>query len=155
MIEILHETEIDSSVEEVFQTLADVDAIPHWQASVIDVTPPASGSLTLGTVFEETAKAVGRKRHVDVRVAMYRPDELIAFSGDAGFMDFYCTYALESTPAGRTRLSSRSEFRLHGGWRLLEPLMRGEVRREVVSEVDALKQLVEAASGEQAAHPNS
>ena len=142
MIEFQHTVEINSSPAEVFAVLSDVERVTEWQKSVVDSRKTTSGPVRAGTEYQQTWKVIGTRR-VTSRVAAYRQDELIAFAGDAGIADFYCAFELSSTASGGTHLVTRTEFRLHGLWRLAQPLMGGELRRETANEMEALKRLVE------------
>lgn len=136
--------EINARPSDVFALLTDLERIPEWQHSVIDVTKRTPGAVRVGTAADQTLKMLGRRR-ASIRVAAYTPVELIAFAGDTGFADYYC--AFELTPAGGgTALVGRTEFRLYGLWKLLRPLLSGELRRETAKELAAFKQLAEAPS---------
>ena len=147
MIEFEQRVEIDRPPAEVFALLSDIEQFPAWQRSVLFVVTPLS-PLTVGAEFEQLWNAMGRSRRVPTRVAAYRPPELLAFAGDAGFMDFYCGFELIALGSSSTTLMSRNEFRLHSLWRILQPLIRWEMKRELANELTELKRLVEAnASG--------
>jgi uncharacterized protein YndB with AHSA1/START domain len=143
MIEVQHRIDIARPVTEVFAMLADLQQLKEWQRAVLEVRRTGDGVLRVGEEFEQTWQIMGRRRHVPSRVAAYRPDELIAFAGDAGFMDYYC--GLELMPhAGQTTLAIRSEFRLHGLWRPLAPMIASEMRKETAKELETFKQIVES-----------
>jgi uncharacterized protein YndB with AHSA1/START domain len=145
MIEFQHRIDIEGSPSEVFALLADVERISVWQRSVIEVTKRTPGAVRTGTVVEETLRMMGRRR-ASVRVAAYTPVDLIAFAGDAGFVDYYCAFELTPTGSGGTTLIGRTEFRLHGLWKVLQPLMSVAIRRETAKELATFKRLVEAAT---------
>jgi hypothetical protein len=88
---------------------------------------------------------MGKTRTAAVRVVVHQPPELIAFAGDAGFADYYCAFELSPTATGGTAVVSRSEFRLHGLWRLGGPVFGGELRRETARELGELKRIAEQA----------
>jgi hypothetical protein len=144
MIQLQHRIEIGSTPSDVFALLTDVERIPAWQQSVIEVTKRTPGAVRVGTVVDQTWKMMG-KRRASVRVAAYMPVDLVAFAGDAGFADYYCAFELSPTDRGTT-LTARTEFRLHGLWKLLQPLLVGEIRRETAKELATFKGLVEARS---------
>jgi uncharacterized protein YndB with AHSA1/START domain len=143
VIEFQINSQINRSPAEVFALLSDVERTQSWQKSVVAVTRTTAGPTRAGSEFEATWKVMGSRR-VSNRVAAYRPDELIAFAGDASFADYYCAYELASTANGGTTVVTRTEFRLHGLWKLAQPLLAGELRRETTAELAELKRLVEA-----------
>jgi len=139
--------EIDRGPAEVFGVLTDVERIPEWQQSVIAVTKQTPGPVRAGTRVLETLKMAGRRRHGTVDVTAYTPGELVAFSGDVGLGDYYCAFELTPRTGGGTVLVARTEFRLHGLWRLLRPVLGSEIKREGRDELAGLKRLIEAGSG--------
>jgi uncharacterized protein YndB with AHSA1/START domain len=137
--------EIDRSPDEVFALLSDVERVPAWQHSVTAVTKITAGPARAGSEFKETMRVMGRARQATVTIAAHRPPELIAFAGDAGFADYYCVFELAPATGGGTLLLTRTEFQLHGLWRMLGPVFAGELRRETMQELEALKRTLEAA----------
>lgn len=155
MIRFQHRFEIEGSPSEVFAALTDLERIPEWQSSVIAVRMQTPGPVRAGTQVMQTIKMAGRRRQGRLSVAAYTQNELVAFAGDVGVADFYCAFELSPRPAGGTILEARTEFRLHGLWRLLRPILGGEVRRETGREIATLKRLVETGtSGLRAATTN-
>jgi hypothetical protein len=151
MIQFQHRIEIDRSPAEVFALLSDVERLPAWQKSVVAVKPVTAGPVRAGSEFDQTWKLMGRRRRVPTRVAAHKPVELVAFAGDAGFADFYCAFELTPAASGGAILISRNEFRLHGLWKLVQPLLAGETRREFAAEIEAFKRLAEGGSSAQPA----
>jgi uncharacterized membrane protein len=149
MIEFQHRVEIDQSPRQVFALLVDLERMPEWQSSVVTVRQIDEGPVRANTEFEQTWKFFGRERRVPSRVTAWKEEELLAVSGDAGFADFYCGFELAELPSGGTAVTTRAEFRLHGLWKLAQPLLAGELRREMAGELDVFKALVE---GEQTAY---
>lgn len=143
MIRFQHRLEIDRGPGAVFDALTDVELIPQWQSNVIAVSKQTSGPVRAGTQIRQTVKMAGR-REANLSVAAYMPHELVAFSGDVGVADYYCAFELTPRADGGTTVAARTEFRLHGLWRLLRPILGGEIRREMREELAALKRLLEA-----------
>lgn len=143
MIEFQHRLEVDRTPQRVFALLADVERMPEWQSNVASVVRADDDPVRVNTEFEQRWKFFGRERRVPSRVVAWKEDELLAVSGDAGFADFYCGFELTPLPGGRTQLTSRAEFRLHGLWKLAQPILAGELRREMGAELESLRRLVE------------
>ena len=56
-------------------------------------------------------------------------------------------YRLEpAADRAATRLSQQGTLRFHGLWRLVEPIIGAEIRRNEIKELEKLKVLVEAAA---------
>jgi uncharacterized protein YndB with AHSA1/START domain len=144
MIEFEVRTNIARGPAEVFALLRDVEQAPAWQRNIVAATRLTPGETAVGSEFRETLRMMGRTRYASLRVVACRPPEVIAFAGDAGFADYYCAFELTATPDGGTALVSRTEFKLHGLWRLAAPMLGREIKRETGREMLALKSILEA-----------
>jgi len=153
MIEVQQRVETAGTPERVFALLSDVGRIPEWQPNVVSVTKIGDGPVGANTEFEQSWRFFGRQRRVPSRVTAWKEGELLAVSGDAGFVDFYCGFELTPLPDGRTRLTSRAEFRMRGVWKLAQPILARELRREMAEELASFQRLVEAERPVREAHP--
>lgn len=148
MIEFERQIEIGRSASEVFALLVDPARMPAWQDNVIDSTLLTPGPLRAGSEFMQTWRGPARQHHVLTRIAAFRDGEVVAFAGDAAFMDFYCAFEVAPAPSG-TVLTSRNELRLHGLWRIAQPLVAAMMRHETDNDLSAFKRLIEASTSAQ------
>jgi hypothetical protein len=143
MIALKHEIDIDRRVSDVFQFVAHVENTPKWQPAVIESKRITTGPLRVGTQFQEVATVMGRRVTTVCEITEYVPDRKLAWRATStGPFTYATTYTF--TPAGnRTRIDITGTFSLRGLWRLLEPLVRGEVRKESAQELTAMKAAIE------------
>ena len=64
-----------------------------------------------------------------------------------GPLDYEGSFNLQPV-AGGTRLTLTGSARLKGLWRLLQPLLAGDLRRETHTELETIKRLMEAGAQE-------
>jgi uncharacterized protein YndB with AHSA1/START domain len=145
VIRIESSTQIDAPRERVFAFITDLDNLPKWQTGVIESKLKSEGPVRVGFEFEETAK-VGPWRLRNVcRVTDLKPGQRFAFEAkSSGPLDYDGCFDLQPV-AGGTRLTVSGTARLKGLWRLLQPLLAGDLRRETRTELESLRRLIEAA----------
>ena len=133
---------IERSPHEVLAALLDPEMYGQWtemQDTRFDGSGPAdvgtTGSFRMGG---GPLKGVFRMELTDVQ-----PDRRLAFHVTHPKMDWVAISDLE--PVGpATRLTYAGRIRLKGLWRLLEPLMAGEIRAGEAKEAERLKALLES-----------
>lgn len=144
MIHFAYEETIAASPEAVFKVMADISRFDEWLA--MDGRPAATGPTHLGSRFESTGKLGPMTVHGTGEVTRFEPDRGFGFRLVVpNAIDFVLDIELAEDAAG-TRLSGSGSMTTHRLWRLLEPVMRGEVQAGEVREAKRLKELVEAAS---------
>jgi uncharacterized protein YndB with AHSA1/START domain len=129
--------------ERVWEAHADVERMHEWQRGVHGSELLTPGPLGVGSRFQETFDWFGQSVSASCEVAEATwPRRLAWQSVSRGPVSDVGEFVLE--PAGEgTSLGYASVMRTHGLWRLLEPLLRLEVKRETTRELDALKAFVE------------
>jgi hypothetical protein len=138
------EVSIDRPPEAVYPWIVELDKQGQWsdvQMQLLTPPPLATGSqmrLTFGRppmraslVLQITARDEGR-RFAWTTVGKGP----ISWDGE---------YRLAPEGASGTRLSQEGTLRFHGLWRLAEPFIGSEIRRNEIKELEKLKGLVEAA----------
>jgi uncharacterized protein YndB with AHSA1/START domain len=144
MIHIEASAQVGRPRNEVFEFLTNVENLPRWQSEVVSVERLTSGPLRIGAQFSETAK-VGPWRLVIVgSVTDIKPNERFAFQArSSGPLDCEVHFDLQPV-AGGTRVTVSGTARLKGFWRLLQPLLAGELRKQTRTELATMKLLLEA-----------
>ena len=141
MIEYEGEVTINVPVEKIFRVL--MDAKSYDKFTEMQGTRLVSGeSLDLVGAQLET---VVMKRKMVFEVSAVEPNRRIVFktvSKDG--LQWDSEYRFESLGASSTRLHQAGKLRFGGIMGLLEPLMRGEVRKSEQKEIEKLKELLES-----------
>jgi uncharacterized protein YndB with AHSA1/START domain len=145
MIRIETSTQIDRPRDEVFDFLTDIDNLPKWQTGVIQSKRQSEGPVRVGFQFEEAAKVGPWKLHTVCTVTELKPNQRFAFvAKSSGPLDYEGYFDLQPV-AGGTRLTLSGGARLKRLWRLLQPVLAGDLRKESRTELATMKLLLEAA----------
>ena len=145
MIRIESSTQINQSRDRVFEFLTNVDNLPKWQSGVVESKPRSDGPVRVGFQFEETAKVALWKLHTVCTVTEIKANERFAFGAKStGPLDYDGSFDLQPV-AGGTRLTISGTTRFKGIWRLLQPILAGDLRKETRTELATIKLLLEAA----------
>ncbi|HEY7268756.1 MAG TPA: SRPBCC family protein [Dehalococcoidia bacterium] len=139
MIRIESSVEIEQPAEEVFDYISDLSNLREWQAGVIESRVVTPGPVGVGTIFEETAKVGFWKMLATCTVVEFARPRVMAFKATStGPIEYDGALRVEAGSAG-TRLAITGNARLKGIWRLLEPLLGSDIRRETKEELQAVK----------------
>jgi carbon monoxide dehydrogenase subunit G len=144
MITLRNALDIDRPVADVYDFIVNIENAPKWQPAVLEVKRLTPGPVRIGTQFREVAAMMGRRISTVCEITELEQAHRIAFRGTStGPFSYDTTYTLE--PAGNaTRVNIVGNFRLKGLWRLLEPVVRFEVRKESEQELRAMKSAIES-----------
>ena len=144
MIRIERSVQIDRPRGEVFAFLTDIESLPQWQTGVVHSGRLTEGDVRPGFRFEETVKVALWKLYTVCSVTDVKGNERFAFEArSSGPIDYDGAFELQPV-AGGTRLTLEGSVRLKGLWRLLQPLLAGDLRKETRQELDTMKRLLEA-----------
>jgi uncharacterized protein YndB with AHSA1/START domain len=141
---IEREIEIRRPVREVFDHVSDPRNDPEWCRKVISVEQVGGDGTGPGSRYVVVHKPVPGKppRNLDHSCLAWDPPRRIEWREDDGTDVFMVEYLLEATAAG-TRLRQRSDAEL-GSSRLLRPLYRIGIGRDIGGQLRALKKVLEA-----------
>jgi uncharacterized protein YndB with AHSA1/START domain len=147
MIRIKNSTQIGRPRDEVFDFLTSIDNLPKWQGNVVHAASLSDGPVRIGFQFEQTIKMGPRKMRAVCTITDIKANERFGFSmKSSGPVDCDARFELQPVVGG-TRLTMNGVARLKGLWRLLQPIVGGELRKETRAELATMKLLLEAAAG--------
>lgn len=143
-MEIVREISIARPVEEVFAFVADARNDPRWCRKVRSVAQVSGDGPGSGARYAVVHKPVPGKpaRQMDMTCVGFDPPRRIDWREDDGTDLFEVTYELEDR-AGQTHTRQTSRAAI-GATRLLHPLYRAGIGRDVARQLKALKELLEA-----------
>ncbi len=136
--------EINRSLKEVFDYVCDVANFPQWTAHTLEVRKDTAGPPQQGDRFTLAIKSVGRRFET--------PYERASFERNLRFTDRAVggpipnqqwDYTFEEVPGG-TRLRRSVQAEGGGVLKLLEPFQKRAVRRQLRTDLQTLKELLEA-----------
>jgi carbon monoxide dehydrogenase subunit G len=136
-VEIVRSVEIGTPIDAVFAFVADPRNDVRWCPKVRSVEEVGDGRYTV------VHKPVPGKpeRRLDMTRVTADPPRRIEWREDDGTDVFEATYELEDL-GGRTRFTQRSVAEL-GAPRLLRPLYRAGIGRDIARQLKELKKLLE------------
>ena len=143
MIRVELELEIERPAQEVFDRLVDVERLPEWQSSA--VSSHVEGPMGLGARVHETRRLLGREAHSELEVAAFEPPRRLTLHTVQGPVKVDVDHLLESQGDG-TLLSVVAEADPGTMLGLAKPLLRRQAERELRSDFERLKQLLEDGS---------
>jgi uncharacterized protein YndB with AHSA1/START domain len=143
MIQIESSTQISRPRNEVFDFLTDVENLPKWQSGIVQSRPISEGGVRVGFQFEEMVRVAMWRLRAVCTVTDIKDNERFAFvMKTSGPLDCEAHFDLQPV-AGGTRLSLKGTARLKGIWRLLQPMVAADLRKETKSELETAKRLLE------------
>ena len=153
MIPFKAEQTIDRPADDVWAYAADMARHARWM-NVLEVRSVDGAPTVVGTRAVERIRFGPREVDVELEVAESIPAKRISWrTTGRGPMKAVATLDLDAIEPDRTRAVWSGSIGLTGLWRLLEPMMAGEVRAGEDAELRRLKEQLEsdAATGSTAA----
>jgi len=145
MIQIEHSTLIGKKPQDVFAFMADVSNLPKWQAGTVKSELVTGGPLAQGSRFDETVRVGPWKLLTHCVVTELRSNEVFAFEAMSKPIDYAGSFRFAGESGG-TRVSLRAVVQMKGPWRLLQPLLAGDLRKESRVELETLRRILENGS---------
>lgn len=146
MTRIVVERQIKASPEIVFQTVSDIkkfsEAVPH----ITKIEFLSEQQLGLGTRFRETRLMKGREASTELEVAEFVENDRIRMIADSHGTVWDTLFTVEPAADGSV-LTMTMDARAHKLLpRLLNPLIKGIVKRAVEDDMDSVKAFCESAA---------
>jgi Polyketide cyclase / dehydrase and lipid transport len=142
-VEIARAVVIDWHIEDVFDYVADPLNDPRWCAKVLDVRQTQGDGPGPGSVYDVLHRPIPRRpaRRMTYACVGWEPPHRIAWHGDDGTDVIDVSYVLEPVWTS-TRLTQRDDAVL-GAPRLLHPLLRIGIGRDMARQLRTLKRVLE------------
>ena len=134
--------EIDRPVEEVFVFVTNPYNIPRWRKNAIEALQ-VQEPIQAGSTYVLAENYMGRKEFGQ-RVTEFVPNQRFVVETTSGSIRPVQRFSFEPTASGGTRYHARLEVHTRGFMRLMEPMLRGQVRKSMVEFGNNLKRLLEA-----------
>jgi uncharacterized protein YndB with AHSA1/START domain len=134
---------IDASPDALFAFVSNPENIPHYQSKVVATRITSVGPVGQGTRFEETVAMGPGKMHVACEIVTFEAPRRVAFSARGKAVHCDAEYTFEPVPGG-TRVRVAGCARLQGFRKVMEPLMRGQIRGGVRQELALIRERMAA-----------
>jgi uncharacterized membrane protein len=137
--------EINRPVEEVYKYVANPENLPQWTGTVIETRTETPGPLLEGSTFTSVAKFLGRRIESPFEVTAHEFPRLHSHKSTGGPLSTAWTLTFEEV-AGGTRYTQVAEGEPGGFFGLVGPLLERMGRRQLRTDLENLKDLLEARS---------
>jgi carbon monoxide dehydrogenase subunit G len=134
--------EIARPPDDVFGLLTDIERLPEWQESAVSAS--TDGELRVGSVIGEQRRFMGRDIETKDEVTAYDPPRRFDVKSRGAPVSYEIHHILEPSGTG-TRLRVDVDVRVGSMMRLVAQAPLKVAERELRSDFERLKQLVETA----------
>ena len=140
MVRVEHSVVIERPPAEVFSYSTELDRLAEWQGTAHEAR--SDGPLRQGAHLTEVRNFLGRRMESEVEVTAWEPDRHFALKVVSGPVPYTFEQTLEPTNGG-TKVNIVLEGDPGGLWNLAEPLIERAVRRQVQTDFEQLKDILE------------
>jgi hypothetical protein len=134
---------INRPVADVFDYVMEVSHDALWRTSIVEAAYTSDGPLGVGTTGFDRVSANGRDMIASWTTVEYEPGKLARWAFDSGPLEGSGGYICEQAGEA-TRFTLESHVRPTGPLRLLGPIFGMVVRRGNRTDVERLKEILEA-----------
>jgi carbon monoxide dehydrogenase subunit G len=128
---------------EVWSVVADLERAPEWVPDLISVTKVSEGDIRVGTRYTEVVNMNGNKGDAELEVTQYDAPRVFANEGKGGPASFSAKFTLEPDGDG-TRVTHEYTVTMSGIMKMMEPLMKGWLKKNSEEAVERLQSLIES-----------
>jgi uncharacterized protein YndB with AHSA1/START domain len=138
-------TSIDRSPEDVFAFLSDVDNLPLWQNSMVEIDKQYEGEPTVGSQSRGVNKFMGRKMEFTTEFTSYDPPKRMSIKTVDGPFDYRQEERVEPEGDGcRVTIIGEAPAGMGGFFgKMADPLVAKLYGRSVRGDLDVLKGILE------------
>ena len=137
--------EINRPLEEVYEYVANPENLAEWTGTVIETRKDTTGPLLEGSTFTSVAKFLGRRAESPFEVTAHEFPRLHSHKSTGGPFPLEWTLTFEEV-AGGTRYTQVAEGEPGGFFGLVGPLLERMGRRQLRTDLENLKDLLETRS---------
>lgn len=136
--------QIDRPIDEVYAFVSNPANFTRWAGALVKESRQTSqGPVQTGTTFRQVNVLLGRRFVSEMRVVTYEPPNRFEYETTSGPIRFTGHYTFTSIEGG-TRFTSIDESEPSGLLRYLQPLLQPFAQRQIKSNLDRLKAVVES-----------
>ena len=135
--------EIHRPVEEVYEYVANPENLQEWAGTVVETRKDTPGPLLEGSTFTSVAKFLGRRVESPFEVTAHEHPRRHSHKSTGGPLPTEWTLTFEEV-AGGTRYTQVAEGEPGGFFGLVGPQLEMAGRRQLRTDLENLKDLLEA-----------
>jgi len=134
---------INRPIEEVFAFVSNSENLPRWRSTSLEVKKTSDGPLGVGSTFRGRFTFLGRQFDGNVVVTAHEPNRVYVSKMVEGPFPLETGYTLEPVENG-THVTFVAEGEPGGFFKLAEPLVVSMARRAYDTDLQNLKEMLEA-----------
>ncbi|MGH2958488.1 MAG: SRPBCC family protein [Solirubrobacterales bacterium] len=143
MIDFTVSKEIAAPVAHVFTYVTDPSKLHTWQETTVSVEQQDAGELGLGTKLREVHRGPGKRENESlVEVSRFERDKSFGLHMLEGPLLIDANLEFSEVAAG-TRVDFRVFGQPTGGLRLIQPLLKGALKKQFSADLESLKSQLE------------
>ena len=136
-------TTIKRPVEDVFAVMSNVENNPKWSAVALESKKTSPGPIGVGTTTRFVGKFLGRRIESESEVTEFEPNRKYSWQSKSGPFPIKASTTFEQIEGG-TRVNTTADAEPGGFFKLAEPLIVSMAKRQFQSDLDNLRDLMEA-----------
>lgn len=138
--------EIDRPPEDVWAYVGTnhVENHPKWDPAIQKLELVGPGPIGKGSRMRMERKDPGMHSTVDIEITEFEPNRRFAFVGTAQRMDFSPTMTIQPRGAQGSRLTMEADMQPKGPFKLMFPLMKPMIGKQLRDAMARIKDGVEA-----------
>ncbi len=134
---------IDRPIEDVFAFVTDPNNVAQWAGPVVESKMTSDGPVGLGTTSSRITQFLGRNMEATYEITEYEPSRRYADKMTSGPAPINSRISFDSVNGG-TKVTIQGELEGAGFFKLAEPLMARMAKRQLATDAQTLKDLLEA-----------
>lgn len=135
---------INRPVEDVFAVISNPNNNPKWQSGTLEGKQTSPGPIGVGTTVRFVRMFLGRRIENEQEITEFEPNRRFAAKGTKPFPG-QMSVTVERIEGG-TRVRATMEAEPSGFFKLAEPLVIRVFKRQIQSDFENLKDLMEASA---------
>lgn len=140
MIKYQAERTMALALDRIWPYFVEIAKYGVWMGDMQFEPVDGAASLKAGSRMRYSGRFGPMKVRGAMEVVLLEPERRITMrTVESTYFSWQGTFTLESTEGG-TRVTSGGEYRFHGLWRLLEPVLGNEIRKGEQSELARIEQ---------------
>ena len=134
---------INCPIEEVFAYVVDPSKTAQWAGPVVEAKQTSEGPVRLGTTSSRVTQFLGRTMEATYEITEFEPNRLYADKTTSGPVPIGSRIHFVPVDGG-TKVTIEGQLEAGGFFKLAEPIMARMARRQVATDAQTLKDLLEA-----------
>ena len=143
MAQVEISTTIKRPVEDVWAVISNVENNPKWSSAALEAKQTSPGPIGVGTTARFVGKFLGRRIESASEVTEFEPNRKYSWQSKSGPFPLKASTTFEQIEGG-TRVNTTAEGEPGGFFKLAEPLIVSMGKRQFQSDLDNLRDLMEA-----------